>query len=826
MVQDSCARITNYCGLAAAFAFGLFLGFFPGPALAQPLSPSASPYTIIAALIAGTALIVACCAVALLNTRRKLARIRDLAQDDVGALTQRLARSEMLTRFDEQVVLLWEKFDHPPLDLTCDSSTRPKNIPSDIVRLLAFSEWLEPASATELNRCLNSFQKDGKPFVRAIKTVAGKSLEASTRITASGAMMRLRALSDLLEESPKLAEQNTKLSRELDMLRSVLDEVPVPFWIRNAAGQLVWVNRAYAQLVDVQDAQTVIAKGYELLDQGTRRRAAEALHTQDSWQSEILSVVNGKRRNLQIVMRAGSTGEAGCAIDAADQNFTHREVERVTEAHQRTLDHLQTAVAIFGADRKLAYHNLAWENLWQIEPSFLAERPDEGVILDRLRQQRKLPEQADYKSWKAQHLESYTALEPREVWWHLPDGRTLRVFTHPNPQGGITLVQENVTEVLDLKTRAAASERMQRETLDALTDAVAVFGPDGRLKLTNPALLKMWRLEQTFVSNNPHINDVVAKGMTLYDNARIWAELKQSVIAFGEERKALVRQMELGDGAVVDMACVPLPDGATLVTFVDVTDSVKVERVLKERNEALEAATRLKNDFIQHMSYELRSPLTNIIGFMQLLDDPQVGLLNARQREYIGYIGSSSATLLALINDILDLATIDAGVMELDVSSVNIVEAMEGAVEALQDRLSEKSVRIDLRAGRDLGSFTADGRRIRQALYNVLSNAVNFSEEGQSILFGAERRVNDIIFTVRDSGPGIGKKDLPHIFERFETRGRKGGQRGVGLGLSIVKSFVELHGGHIDIASVPGSGTEVKLVFPADMRKSEDRSAA
>ena len=491
-----------------------------------------------------------------------------------------------------------------------------------------------------------------------------------------------------------------------------------------------------------------------------------------------------------------------------DADFAQREVERVTQAHRRTLDQLHTAIAIFGADRKLAYHNPAWEALWQIDASFLADRPEEGAILDRLRQERKLPEQADYKGWKAQHLESYSSLEPREVWWHLPDGKTLRVFTLPNPEGGITLVQENVTEVLDLKSRAAASERMQRETLDALTDAVAVFGLDGRLKLNNPALLKLWQLEPVFAAGNPHINEIIAKGMALYANARVWAEIKQSVIAFGEERKTLTHRLELNSGQVVDVACVPLPDGATLITFVDVTASVNVERALKERNEALEQATRLKNDFIQHMSYELRSPLTNIIGFTQLLEDPNVGALNVRQREYMGYIGSSSATLLALINDILDLATIDAGVMELDIGSVDILEAMNGAVDGLRDRLSEKSVRVEIEAGKNIGAFNADGRRVRQALYNLLSNAVNFSEAGESVQFKAERTSSEIIFTVLDNGMGIAQEDMPHIFERFESRGKKGGQRGVGLGLSIVKSVAELHGGHIDISSTPGTGTD------------------
>jgi signal transduction histidine kinase len=819
------ARIGDFCrGLAAVF----LLTFFTSHAKAQPLSSSigSSPHTIIGALLAGTTLIVAFFVICLVYLRKKSLKMEISAQRDINALSQRLVLSEMLNRFDEQVVLFWEKPESLPVELTREAPSRLKSVPSDVARILNFPDWLDPISAAEVTHRMQAFQAQGESFTQAVHTLMGKTLEIGVSLTPSGSMLRLRPLSGLREESIKLADQLAKTTRELEALRLMLNEIPYPLWLRNTSGQLAWVNKAYAEQVGAADAQTVVAQGYELLDAVSRQRATESIGSQGLWQSQILSVTNGKRRNLQIMVRASGAIEAGCAIDATDSNFTHREVERVTEAHQRTLDHLHTAVAIFGADRKLIYHNPAWEQLWQLDPSFLAEHPEEGTVLDRLRRERKLPEQADYKGWKAQHLEVYSSMEPREVWWHLPDGRTLRVFTLPNPQGGITLVQENVTEVLDLKSRAAASERMQRETLDALTDAVAVFGLDGRLKLTNPALLKMWRFEKDFVATNPHIDNVITKGMALYANALVWAEIKQSVIAFGEERKTLTRQIELHDGIVIDLACVPLPDGATLITFVDVTASVSVERVLKERNEALEAATRLKNDFIQHMSYELRSPLTNIIGFTQLLDDPKVGPLNARQREYMGYIGSSSSTLLALINDILDLATIDAGVMELDIISVDIIEAMNGAVEALRDRLSAKSVTVEILADNKIGAFTADGRRVRQALYNVLSNAVNFSEAGQRVLFKAERSNSEIVFTIEDYGNGIDPEDLPHIFERFESRGKKIGQRGVGLGLSIAKSVIELHGGRISITSQPGSGTIAKLAFPIGARGALKQSAA
>ncbi|MES2907072.1 MAG: PAS-domain containing protein, partial [Pseudomonadota bacterium] len=494
------------------------------PAFAKVELASAMPHNvIIGVLLAGMVAFGAFCAILLSYSHKQAAKIEATAQCDIHAMAQRLALSEMLSRFDEQVVLFWEKTG--PVDLTASAPSRLKYVPLQPEKLLAFSEWLEEASASELSHRMKTFLEVQETFTQAAQTMTGTTLEIEARLSPSGPMLRIRALSDIRAQSVQLADQLTKAVRELETLRSVLNEIPVPLWMRTTSGQLSWVNKAYAAAVDAADTQQAIKQGFELLDQAARQKAVEALGNHGIWQSQMLRIANGQRRNLNILLRANGMIEAGCAVEATDNDFTLREVGRVTEAHQRTLDHLATAVAIFGADRKLVYYNPAWQKLWGFDPAYLDEKPEEGAILDRLREQRKLPEQADYKSWKAQHLESYISNEAREVWWHAPDGRTLRVYTHPNPQGGITLVQENVTEVLDLKSRAAAYERMQHETLDALTDAVAVFGSDGRLQLNNPALLKLWQFDKEFIAKNPHIDELIAKGMTRYANPVVWAEL-------------------------------------------------------------------------------------------------------------------------------------------------------------------------------------------------------------------------------------------------------------------------------------------------------------
>jgi signal transduction histidine kinase len=218
------------------------------------------------------------------------------------------------------------------------------------------------------------------------------------------------------------------------------------------------------------------------------------------------------------------------------------------------------------------------------------------------------------------------------------------------------------------------------------------------------------------------------------------------------------------------------------------------------------------------VSYQLRSPLTNIIGFIQLLDDPAVGPLNDKQREYTGYVMQSSSALLALINDILDLASIDANATELSLEAVDIGQTVRAAAEGVQDRLSKASLILRVAVTEDIGSFVADGKRIRQILFNLLSNAIGFSSPGQTIDLAATRRNGEILLTVSDEGSGIPPEIIEHVFDRFKTYIARSRHRGAGLGLSIVRSFVELHNGRVEIDSEPGKGTQVTCIFPAQGR--------
>jgi signal transduction histidine kinase len=162
------------------------------------------------------------------------------------------------------------------------------------------------------------------------------------------------------------------------------------------------------------------------------------------------------------------------------------------------------------------------------------------------------------------------------------------------------------------------------------------------------------------------------------------------------------------------------------------------------------------------------------------------------------------------------LATIDTGATELKLGEVDIRETIEAAAEGLQDRLSDAAIDLNIVTSDHIGSFRADGKRVRQILFNLLSNAIGFSEPGQTVTLAALRRPKEIVFKVSDRGRGIPLEILDKVFDRFESHTVGSRHRGVGLGLSIVRSFVELHAGKIFIDSAPGEGTTVTCIFPVE----------
>lgn len=767
----------------------------------------------VAAAVLGFSVVAA---ILLMRTRLRAARTEARLLSDNQALQLEADRFRALLFAEPQVLISWAAGDDRP-DVSGDvAMLLPQGADQfNPQRILAFGSWLLPEQALTMDHAIDNLREAGEGFQLNLSTAAGRTIEAMGRAIGGQAIVRIRELSGVRMELAALNIRHNHLLEETGALRAFADTVPLPVWARRSNGALSFANAAYAQATDARSVADAIERNLELLDHDDRATMAKALTETNTFQARVPVVTGGQRRILDVCALNVTGGSAGIAVDATESANLRAALERMAEAHRRMLDQLSSGVAVFDASRRLTFYNDSYRRLWDLDRAFLDDNPDDSSVLDRLRVARKIPEQPDFRAWKNKLFEAYRAIEPAKDTWYLPDGRALSVVTTPNPEGGVTYLFDDVTESLKLARQNDGLIRVQRETLDNLAEAVAVFGSNGRAQLFNPPFARMWKLSPEQLAQQPHIEAIEKWCRPLFDDDATWQTLRAAITGI-DDRSSVPLRLERKDGSVLDCTTMPLPDGATMLTFQDVTDTVNVERALRERNEALETADQMKIDFVHHMSYELRAPLTSIIGFAHFLGDPSTGPMTPKQSEYLSYITTSTDALLAISNNILDLATIDAGAMKLNLGPVDLRKTVDEATAGIQDRLARENIRLDVQIDPAIGDFVADERRIVQVLYNLLANAVGFSPPNSTVVLRARRTHASVVFSVSDSGPGIPEEVKDKVFDWFESHANGSRHRGAGLGLSLVRSFVELHGGKVYVDSVVGKGTTVTCEFPAD----------
>ncbi len=658
---------------------------------------------------------------------------------------------------------------------------------------------------------------DGKRVLR-LRGAAGAAIGGEDRFN----IVWAEDISDEDDIARNLKSAKEALERELGQMQGGLESLPMPVWIRDPATDLIWVNQSYADLLGITAAEA-IASQYEITlspkSKGVppKSMAREALASGKPKSSECHLIVQGKRKWMQIAEMPlpGTDRTMGYARDLTREEELQTELNRYLAANKTLLEQLRSAIAIYGPDQQLEFFNSAFAQLWGLEDQWLHSRPKIGDILEKLRENRRLPEQADFRKYKQGWIDLFTRLiDPHEDMLYLPDGSALRMLIVPHPMGGLMTTFEDVTSRLELESSYNTLIAVQKETLDNLSEGVAVFGGDGRLRLSNPAFVALWNLNPENLDGSPHISRLSERMSPLFA-AENQADMKTKLVELGLERQeAKGRLPERTDGTHLSYATMPLPDGGVMVSFYDITDSARVESALRDKNDALEAADQLKTDFLANVSYQLRTPLNSIMGFSEILDHQYFGPLNDRQKEYTAGIHEAGARLTNLIDDILDLASIEAGYLELNKEPVNLFALLSGLLDLTQEWARKRKISVKLSCPDNIGSIVADERRLKQAILNLIRNAINFTPEDGRIVIDANQKGDSIEIMVEDTGIGIAKEDLARIFQPFERLQNAGKQTGAGLGLSLVKNIIELHDGAITIDSIEGKGTKVLIDLP------------
>ncbi len=655
---------------------------------------------------------------------------------------------------------------------------------------------------------------------RAFLEADGRTAGARVIVWITDSTIRHLETSSMLS---RIEETRRMIASDPHSFVDMLDKAPFPAWRMSGTGKLLWANPAYLAAVEVDSLHRALDRQVVLDSQSAdqaRRTIAEGGEIDETRNLAF----NGERRAMRILTFPLSGGAGAMAFDVTAQEDAREELNRHVRAHDETLNHVADGVAIFGPDRCLIFHNRAFARMWDLDESFLIDRPTHGQVLDRLRERRKLPAREHYSEWRAEELAHYLDIEGvEEDTWSLPDGRTLSVTRQRHPMGGLLLLFRDITNELQLKTRYNAMISTQSATLNSLHEAVAVFGGDARLRLSNDAFQRLWNIAGDLLKDGPDFGDVVDACIPLFHDRNVWDEIRGHITdPSAKARQTTTGEMRRSDGSILTYLTHPLPDGNTLIAFADVTATRRVETALRERAEAFQDADRLKTEFVQNVSYQLRSPLTTILGYAEFLQSQRHGTLTERQVDNVNSILKASDHLSKLIENILDLAMIEAGRMDLDLADTEIEPLVRDCVDMIVSKAEDTEVTVKVDVDEAIGTIRADAGRLRQVLFNLLSNAVRFTEAGGTVTVSARRAGDMVTLTVADTGRGMGAERRAMSFDSFTS----GDRRGAGLGLALVHRFIDLHGGNVGIKENAGGGTVVTCWLPvAAVRRLPDDAA-
>jgi len=703
--------------------------------------------------------------------------------------------------------------------------------PRSLAELAAGGTGLSPDDAARLIADVTAAQRSGRAFVRSVRlqgstrAITFRGGRAPGEMGATGAVL-LWAFdaTDSEAEIARLGAETARLGEAYESLTGLIEAAPMPMWYRATDLRLAMVNTAYVDAVEGRDAADVVARGLELVEGSGRggplAGAAVAREQGRPHQQVLPATIDGARRSLQIYdVPLPSGGVAGFAIDIEELEQARSGAKRFAEAQRAMLDRLSAGVAQFGGDRSLVFCNQPFRRMFAMRSEWLADRPEFDRVLERMREANRLPEVRDFPSWKAERRDwfmqtgSSQSGGAMEENWHLRGGTHLRVVAQPLPDGGLLLIFEDRTEQVQLASARDTLLRVRTATFDNLFEALGVFAADGRLQLWNNRFRLLWGLEEEFLASHPRVDAFAeaAGGKLLTPNRS--ALIPDLVRSATVERQQRGGRVAFADGRHFEFAGVPLPDGNALFTMLDITDSRRAEQALRDRANALEAADKVKTAFVANMSYELRTPLTSISGFAEMLHGGYAGKMTKQAEGYVGAILESVERLGLLVDDVLDLTRAESDRAETDRTDVDLPTTVRAAAETILPSAKRRKLDFAVEVARSTGRVNGNPKRLKEVVEHLLRHAVAATPDGGRVLLHTDGNATSARIVVSDDGPGMDAEAVAHAFDRF-GESKAMGDRALGLGLPLAKQFVEAHGGTIELVSEPGAGTLITVELP------------
>lgn len=698
---------------------------------------------------------------------------------------------------------------------------------------LSRDNGMSPDQVEELSEQVRHTQKSAAPFQMSLMLPgSGRSLAlhgalADPQVSPGGAaLVWVFDFTESEDELSRLRQSAASAEAGFRALLGLIEEAPMPMWFRDPEMRIQLVNKAYVDAVAADSAEAVVQGQIELLepekDVSPAAIARQSLSDRVKAERIVAATIHGERRTLRVSdLPLGNDGVAGYAIDIEEQQQVRREFRAYRDAQRTMMDKLSIGVAQFDGDERITYANLAFRRQFEMGADIGDGSADGAMAFERFlaeaREKGRTPEVRDFPEWRRERLGWFEATRAQDENWPLPGGTHLRVVAQPMPDGGLVMIAEDRTESLALSATRDTLLRTRTATLDSLFEALAIFAPDGSVQLRNRRFAPTWNLSEGFLDTRPSAQELLdAIGENLVD-PREAASIGAVVRAATLDRQKKNGQVELSDGRTLRFAGVPLPDGNGLLTVLDITDSQKAEKALRERAEALEEADSVKTRFLANMSYEFRNPLTTIGGFAEMLANGAGGELSAQAGEYVDAILTSVEQLTEQVENVLDLSQSEAGLMPISKEKVELLPFLTDIVREREAAIIEAGLGLDLK-GRKGRFVMADPRQLARAVGHLLDNAIRGTPPDGHILIELRKADPDdewsTAIVISDNGCGMSPQELASAMG--SVRVADGGEvvTRSGLGIPLARQLIAAHGGTLELNSEEGAGTAAIIWLP------------
>ncbi|MEM1194898.1 MAG: PAS-domain containing protein [Pseudomonadota bacterium] len=697
----------------------------------------------------------------------------------------------------------------------------------------ARDDGLTPAQVEELSEKVRLTQKSAAPFQMALVLPGGKrslalhgALADQSVSPGGAALVWVFDFSESEGELSRLRQTAARAEADFTALIGLIEAAPMPMWFRDKNMAIQLVNAAYVEAVGAGSAEAVVQGQIDLLESDGDRTPAEiakdSLTRQAKTERTVAATIHGSRRTLRVSdLPLGAEGVAGYAIDIEEQQQVMREFRAYRDAQRAMLDELSIGVAQFDGDERLNYTNLPFRRLFELG-SDIGDGSEAGTLaferfLAEAREKGRTPEVRDFPEWRREHVEWFGQPDTKEENWPLPGGTHLRIVAQPMPDGGLVMIAEDRTESLALSATRDTLLRTRTATLDSLFEALAIFAPDGSVQLWNRSFAPTWGLEPEFLDTHPSAKGLLdAIGANLVNASEV-GQIGAVVRAATLDRQEKSGQVELRGGRTLRFAGVPLPDGNGLLTVLDITDSQKAEKALRERAEALEEADSVKTRFLANMSYEFRNPLTTIRGFAEMLASGVGGELGEQADEYVSAILTSVDQLTDQVENVLDLSQSEAGLLPIAKEKIELLPFLTDLVREREKAIVDAGLGLDLK-GKKGRLAMADPRQLARAVGNLLDNAIKGTPRDGRILIEIPKPSDDdnwaCSIVISDNGKGMSERQLNQALGEGDTEDSGQTATRNGLGIPLARQLVEAHGGTLELASEVGVGTTAIIRLP------------